>query len=98
MQLKLKFNAKDQNSKDLTDFQVYIDGKIKDDKNTYTFGSKVKYVVKKLGYADSTEMEHTVEDAEPNEISVTLERIQKVSVFKVCVTQPYLICLRNSLQ
>ena len=98
MQLKLKFNVKDQESKDLTDFQVYIDGSIKDDKKTYTFGSKLKYVVKKLGYADSTEMEHTVEDAEPNEIDVTLERIQKVSVFKACVTQPCLIHLLNSLQ
>ena len=98
MQLKLKFNVKDQESKDLTDFQVYIDGKIKDDKNTYTFGSKVKYVVKKLGYADSTEMEHTVVDAEPNEIDVTLERIQKVSVFKACVTQSCLLHLLNSLQ
>ena len=49
--------------------------------------------MKKLGYADSTEMEHTVKDAEPNEIDVTLERIQKVNVFKLRVTQPYLIHL-----
>ena len=54
--------------------------------------------MKKLGYADSTEMEHTVEDAEPNEIDVTLERIGKVSLFKACVTQPCLIHLLNSLQ
>ena len=98
MQLKLKFNAKDQDSKDLTDFQVYIDGKIGDDKNAYIFGTKLKYVVKKLGYADSTEMEHTVVDAKPNEIDVTLERIEKVSVFKACLTQPCLIHLLNSLQ
>ena len=95
MQLKLKFNVKDQESKDLTDFQVYIDGSIKDDKKTYTFGSKLKYVVKKLGYADSTEVEYTVldTDTKPNEIDVTLERIQKVSVFKNCLNQPYLIHL-----
>ena len=46
-------------------YNTKTSGNIKDDKTTYTFGSKLKYVVKKLGYADSTEKEHTVEDAEP---------------------------------
>ena len=67
------FSVKDQDSNDLTDFQVYIDGKLKDDKKTYTFGSKLKYIVKKLGYGDSTEKEHTVVDEEPNKIEVQLE-------------------------
>ena len=52
---------------------------MEDDKKTYVFGSTFKYVVKKLGYADSTEMEYTVVDEEPNKIEVQLERISKVS-------------------
>ena len=49
------------------------------DKKTYVFGSTIKYVVKKLGYADSTETEHMVVDEEPNKIEVQLERKAKVS-------------------
>ena len=52
---------------------------MEDDKKTYVFGSTFKYVVKKLGYADSTEMEHMVVDEEPNKIEVQLERKAKVS-------------------
>ena len=52
---------------------------MEDDKKTYVFGSTFKYVVKKLGYADSAEKEHTVVDEEPNKIEVQLERKQKVS-------------------
>ena len=64
----------------LNDFQVFIDGtEVEDDKKTYTFGSKFKYVVKKLGYGDSTEKEHTVVDADPNKIDVQLQRKDKVS-------------------
>ena len=72
---------KDQDSEaTLKDFQVYIDGTlVEDDKKTYTFGSKFKYVVKKLGYGDSTEKEHTVLDADPNKIDVQLQRKAKVS-------------------
>ena len=49
------------------------------DKKTFVFGSKFKYVVKKLGYADSTEKEHTVVGADPNKIDVQLQRKDKVS-------------------
>ena len=72
---------KDQDSEaTLTDFQVFIDGtEVEDAKKTYVFGSKFKYVVKKLGYADSTEVEHTVVDADPNKIDVQLQRKAKVS-------------------
>ena len=72
---------KDQDSEaTLNDFQVFIDGsEVEDDKKTYGFGSKFKYVVKKLGYADSTEKEHTVVDADPNKIDVQLQRKAKVS-------------------
>ena len=52
---------------------------MEDDKKTYTFGSNFKYVVKKLGYADSTEKEHTVVNEDPNKIDVQLQRIAKVS-------------------
>ena len=52
---------------------------MEDDKKTYVFGSTFKYVIKKLGYADSTEMEHTVMDDEPNKIEVLLQRKVKVS-------------------
>ena len=52
---------------------------MEDDKKTYVFGSTFKYVVKKLGYADSTEMEHMVVDEEPNKIEVQLKRKDKVS-------------------
>ena len=74
---------KDQDSEaTLKDFQVYIDGTlVEDDKNTYTFGSNFKYVVKKLGYGDSIEKEHTVVDEEPNKIVVQLERTAKVSKY-----------------
>ena len=81
--MKLKFDVKDKDKSDpwpLSDFDVYIDGtKVEDDKKTYVFGSTFKYVVKKAGYGDSTEMEHTVVDAEPNKIEVQLERKSKVS-------------------
>ena len=72
---------KDQDSEaTLNDFQVFIDGtEVEDDKKTYVFGSKFKYVVKKLGYGDSTEKEHTVVDEEPNKIEVQLERTSNVS-------------------
>ena len=72
---------KDQDSEaTLTDFQVFIDGtEVEDAKKTYVFGSKFKYVVKKLGYGDSTEKEHTVVDEEPNMIEVQLERTANVS-------------------
>ena len=72
---------KDQDSEaTLNDFQVFIDGsEVEDDKKTYAFGSKFKYVVKKLGYADSTEKEHTVVDEDPNKIDVQLQRKAKVS-------------------
>ena len=74
------FDVKDQESKALSDFQVYIDGtEVEDDKKTYVFGSKFKYVVKKLGYGDSTEKEHTVVNEDPNEIDVQLQRKAKVS-------------------
>ena len=49
------------------------------DKKTYVFGSTFKYVVKKLGYADSTEKEHIVVDETPNKIEVQLVRKAKVS-------------------
>ena len=52
---------------------------MEDDKKTYVFGSTFKYVVKKLGYADSTEMEYMVVDEEPNKIEVQLERKAEVS-------------------
>ena len=79
LQLKLQFDVKDQDSKPLSDFQVYINGiEVEDNKKTYVFGSTFKYVVKKLGYADSTEMEYTVVDEEPNKIEVQLERKTKV--------------------
>ena len=72
---------KDQDSEaTLKDFQVYIDGTlVEDDKTTYTFGSNFKYVVKKLGYADSNEKEHTVVNEDPNKIDVQLQRTAKVS-------------------
>ena len=80
LQLKLQFDVKDQDSKQLSDFQVYIDGtEVEVDKKTYVFGSTFKYVIKKAGYGDSTEMEHTVVDEEPNKIEVQLERKTKVS-------------------
>ena len=91
------FDVKDKESKELTDFDVYIDGAkvtLKDDKktikSTYTFGSKLKYVVKKLGYGDSVEKEHTVADQAPNKIEVELERQAKV---KQVVSKKY---FRNS--
>ena len=52
---------------------------MEDDKKTYVFGSTFKYVVKKAGYGDSTEMEHMVVDEEPNKIEVQIERKTKVS-------------------
>ena len=74
------FDVKDQDSNALSDFQVYIDGtEVEVDKKTFVFGSKFKYVVKKLGYADSTEKEHTVVGADPNKIDVQLQRKDKVS-------------------
>ena len=84
------FDVKDQESKALSDFQVYIDGtEVEDDKKTYVFGSKFKYVVKKLGYGDSTEKEHTVVDEEPNKIEVQLERTAKVSKYVLFLSIRY---------
>ena len=77
----MQFDVKDQDSEaTLNDFQVFIDGtEVEDDKKTYGFGSKFKYVVKKLGYGDSNEKEHTVVDEQHNKIEVQLERKAKVS-------------------
>ena len=85
---------KDQDSEaTLNDFQVFIDGtEVEDDKKTYVFGSTFKYVVKKLGYADSTEMEHMVVDEEPNKIEVQLERKAKVSQNNLCSKTSLHLC------
>ena len=88
------FDVKDKDSEaTLNDFQVFIDGtEVEDDKKTYTFGSKFKYVVKKLGYVDSAEKEHTVVDEEPNKIKVKLERKAKVSQNNLCSKTSLHLC------
>ena len=73
------FEVKDRKSTEIQDFDVFIDEKqvaLKDDKkttkNAYTFNAKLKFDVKKLGFADSAETEHVVGAEQPNKIEVPL--------------------------
>ena len=85
LQMELMFNVKDQNLVEIMDFDVFINGvevTLKDDKKTtqdsYQYGSKLTYIVKKRGYVVSDEIEHTVLDTQPNEIMTVLDRQEKV--------------------
>ena len=77
------FEVKDRKSTEIQDFDVFIDEKqvaLKDDKkttkNAYTFNAKLKFVVKKLGFSDSTETELVVGAEQPNKIQVQLVSYQ----------------------